>query len=613
MTETLWVGPSIVDLDVLWEFPTDRPTPPVEGTPIWDPRSLSLAPKWSYPPEGRGDPAGAPRPDGDDPLWARRCDAPGHATNGAASPANGTASLRARGRNVPIRNAPIWNGTPRAREADATARPGIDGLTDHGADGAIGPDGVQLWASPNRVPATTNGTPLWQLPTDTSAGSPAPVVPQATAPVDSDLEAPSPALSGGFSLASVGRLAVRTYLGARQAAGDPRLAGLLRAAPSVAYFIARSRARSAEASLDDTVVPVRTTPGLALQAYLDEVLIAVLRHPELLPKESDCTSAAADIERLRVIFAREGWLDRPAGYHRDPSSPRDLDTWTEHRAGLGFEHATFSSGWEPNPLEPGWARWMEHEANQTVHAWVSRVPGRHHRTWLVCAHGLGMGNNPAMDLRAFRAPQLARRGINVVVPVLPLHGPRASGRGRGEDLMTIDMVDSMHGVAQAAWDVRRIIRWLREEQGAEQVGVIGYSLGGLVASIVAGLEDDLACVIAGIPVVDLPHLIRRHSPPGVTRLADTSGVLGPGADEVHRVVSPLALECKVPFERRFIFAGLADRMSTFGHARRLWLHWDRPAFETYAGGHVGFFWSPAVKRFVDEALRRSYTTTIAAA
>jgi dienelactone hydrolase len=413
-------------------------------------------------------------------------------------------------------------------------------------------------------------------------------------------------------LASVGRLAVRTYLGARHAASDPRLSGLLRAAPSVAYFLARSRARSAGAALDDTVVPVRATPGLALQAYLDEVLVAVLRHPELLPKESDCASAAADIERLRDLFAREGWLDRPVAYHRDPPPPHDIETWDEHRAGLSFEHAAFSSGWEPNPMEPGWARWMAHESNQTVHAWVSRVPGRHHRSWLVCAHGLGMGNNPAMDLRAFRASQLARWGINVVVPVLPLHGPRASGRGRGEDLMTIDMVDSMHGVAQAAWDVRRLIRWLREEQGAEQVGVIGYSLGGLVASIVAGLEDDLTCVIAGIPVVDLPHLVRRHSPPDIARLADTSGVLGPGADEVHRVVSPLAMECKVPFDRRFIFAGLADRMSTFGHARRLWLHWDRPAFETYAGGHVGFFWSPAVKRFVDEALRRSYTGAAAA-
>jgi pimeloyl-ACP methyl ester carboxylesterase len=252
---------------------------------------------------------------------------------------------------------------------------------------------------------------------------------------------------------------------------------------------------------------------------------------------------------------------------------------------------------------------MRHEANQTVHTWVAHVPERHRRTWLVCAHGLGMGSNPPVDLRAFRASQLVRRGVNVAVPVLPLHGPRATGRGRGEDLMTIDMVDSLHGIAQAVWDLRRVIAWLRATYGAEQIGVIGYSLGGLVASITAALEDDLACVIAGIPVVDLPHLFRRHSPPDIARLANAHGVLGPAADEVHRVVSPLAMTCKVPFDRRYIFAGLADRMSTFGHARRLWTHWDRPAFASYAGGHVGFYWSADVKRFVDGALARSYAAS----
>jgi dienelactone hydrolase len=538
----------------------------------------------------------------DAPLWQQRVN--GHAKH--------------------LGDAPLWE-SPQA-PVPPTRIVAVDLVSISDVDRVICPDGVPLWGAPVNGHANghANGhdrAPLWEPVIQTRTMDLASHLESVMIPTTDEAEGPSgqpssPPQSGpppsGLSLASVGRLAVRTYLGARHAAGDPRVAGLLRAAPSVASFIARSRARSAEAAIDDTVVPVRATPGLALQAYLDEVLVAVLRHPELLPKESDCASAAADIERLRALFAREGWLDRPTAYHRDPPPPDDIETWNEHRAGLGFEHAAFSSGWEPSPLEPGWARWMAHEANQTVHAWVSRVPGHHHRSWLVCAHGLGMGNNPAMDLRAFRAPQLARWGINVVVPVLPLHGPRASGRGRGEDLMTIDMVDSMHGVAQAAWDVRRIIRWLREEQGAEQVGVIGYSLGGLVASIVSSLEDDLACVIAGIPVVDLPHLVRRHSPPDIARLADISGVLGPGADDVHRVVSPLAMDCKVPFERRFIFAGLADRMSTFGHARRLWLHWDRPAFETYAGGHVGFFWSPAVKRFVDEALRRSYTNSAAA-
>jgi hypothetical protein len=65
------------------------------------------------------------------------------------------------------------------------------------------------------------------------------------------------------------------------------------------------------------------------------------------------------------------------------------------------------------------------------------------------------------------------------------------------------------------------------------------------------------------------------------------------------------MDCKVPRERRYIFAGLADRMSTFGQARRLWLHWGRPALAAYAGGHVGFFWSRTVRQFVDDAVSAS--------
>ena len=138
------------------------------------------------------------------------------------------------------------------------------------------------------------------------------------------------------------------------------------------------------------------------------------------------------------------------------------------------------------------------------------------------------------------------------------------------------------------------------------MGVIGYSLGALVAALVASFEDDLACVIAGIPVVSLPELFRRHSLPPVTGLAEAHGVLGPTADDAHRVVSPLAMDYRVPSDRRYIFAGLADRMSTFGQARRLWLHWGRPALAAYPGGHVGFFWSRAVRKLVEGALTDAF-------
>ncbi len=384
-------------------------------------------------------------------------------------------------------------------------------------------------------------------------------------------------------------------------AADPRALGILQAAPRTAAFLSRAAARSAGAQLDDAIVPVRATPALAAQVLLDEVMIAAFRHPRLLPGDADYPRAAADLAATRDVLAAAGCLADPASYHGAPTAP-DLVVHRHGQVpGMRYEHLAFPSGWEPGPDEPGRDRWLSFTANRTAHAWIARARADT-QCWLVCVHGFGMGSNPLLDLNAFRAAQLVHQGLNVAVVVLPMHGRRAGGRAPGEGFMSINLVDSMHGLAQAVWDVRRVVALLRRDEGAATVGLFGHSLGGHVVSLAAALEDDLACVIAGIPVVDLPDLFRRHSLPSIARRAEAHGVLGSLADDVHRVVSPLSLRCRVPLEGRFVFGGLGDRMATFGQARRLWLHWGRPRLATYEGGHVGFYWSGSVRRFVAEAL-----------
>jgi hypothetical protein len=71
---------------------------------------------------------------------------------------------------------------------------------------------------------------------------------------------------------------------------------------------------------------------------------------------------------------------------------------------------------------------------------------------------------------------------------------------------------------------------------------------------------------------------------------------------VHRVVSPLAFRSKVPWDRRFVFAGLGDRMAMPEQALALWHHWDEPAVSWYSGNHVGYLWSSQVRAFLDAAL-----------
>jgi pimeloyl-ACP methyl ester carboxylesterase len=396
----------------------------------------------------------------------------------------------------------------------------------------------------------------------------------------------------------------RSYRSLRRVAVDPRTAELAGAVPRTVGFLAKTWTRSRRPPADGAAgTNPRISAGLAANVLLDEIVMAAMKNPSLLPRGDDFARAGADVRDAYALFEHQGWIDAPAAYHRDPPAPEWRTTDRRRAVNVRYEHVAFPSGFEPRPGEPGRERWLAYDANATVHAWMLRHRGAP-RPWLVCVHGFGMGQ-PFTDFRAFRALQLHRLGLNLLLPVLPLHGPRAIGKTRGEGFMSVDLVDSVHGLAQSAWDVRRAIRWLREEQEAPSVGLYGLSLGGYVAALVSSLEPDLACVIAGIPATDLPELYRRHSPPRVRRLAEQHGALGPTASAVHRVVSPLAIAPLVPHDRRFIFAGVGDRMSTFGEAKRLWVHWDRPRLAHYDGGHVGFFWSSDVGKFVVEALESS--------
>ncbi len=152
------------------------------------------------------------------------------------------------------------------------------------------------------------------------------------------------------------------------------------------------------------------------------------------------------------------------------------------------------------------------------------------------------------------------------------------------------------------WDIRRVLSWIRA-QSESRIGVYGLSLGGYNAALLSTLDDDLACVIAGIPLVDIPEVMVWHG------LLSAIGNRGPenldtdGMAEIMRVVSPLALEPRLPLERRFMFAAVADRLVAPEQAVRLWEHWDRPRVEWYQGAHMTFRTHPSVRLLVEEGLR----------
>jgi hypothetical protein len=188
------------------------------------------------------------------------------------------------------------------------------------------------------------------------------------------------------------------------------------------------------------------------------------------------------------------------------------------------------------------------------------------------------------------------------MPVLPLHGPRRITRVSGEAMLSFDLVDALHALTQSIWDLRRILSWVHEQR-PRGVAVYGVSLGAYVASLLSGLTGGVDVVVAGIPVIDFPTLFATHAPHVIRLRGLEHQILGGTAEAVHSVVSPLAFAPRVPKAGRFIFAGLGDRMATPAQAHRLWEHWDEPSICWYAGNHMGYLWSGAVREYLAGNLR----------
>jgi hypothetical protein len=346
--------------------------------------------------------------------------------------------------------------------------------------------------------------------------------------------------------------------------------------------------------------PLRWSLAVRSKAALDELFVSLELATMRLVAAPERRRLARELSRALSLYMARNWIDRPDRYHQEPPPIERVRIdevgwpWTSHT------RLRFESGYAPHPGEPGRTRWLGYRANRTAHAWLLEHRDRP-RPWLLCIPGYRMGQ-PRVDLTGFRARWLHRSlGLNVAIAVLPFHGPRRVFGRSGDGFLTGDFVDTLHAQTQAVWDVRRLAAWLRARTG-RPVGLYGISLGAYTAALVGSLEEDLACVIAGIPPADFPRLLRAHLPPVVIRGARRWGLSLERIEQLLRVVAPLAMAPRVPRERRFLYAGLADAVAPADHARDLWEHWERPRAEWYHGSHLSFAWESGVRELVREAL-----------
>ena len=223
---------------------------------------------------------------------------------------------------------------------------------------------------------------------------------------------------------------------------------------------------------------------------------------------------------------------------------------------------------------------------------TNRVSGRLYRNTsredapvVVLSHGWAHSGLRALEV-LFVEP-LLKEGYSVAVPYHPFHFDRTpSGTFSGELMVTGDVVLTAEAFRQAAAGTIALVNWLKAS-GHRRVGLLGYSLGGYIAGIVACLREDLDFVViaaAGDSVVS-PIL---ETGLGVNVREDLSRSGMHRRERLERawgIISPGRLRLRVPTEKVLLVAGLYDRIMLSRSVGRLAERWKPAALDWAREGH----------------------------
>ena len=191
--------------------------------------------------------------------------------------------------------------------------------------------------------------------------------------------------------------------------------------------------------------------------------------------------------------------------------------------------------------------------------------------------------------------EFAKQEYRVLVPAAPCHLDRAEPHTFSGAPLFWSPELVVAGIAQWLAEVRGLIGWLRR-QGVEMVGLVGYSLGSLVAGLAATLWNDLDFVALLAPVGHHLHAIHksrvaaalwpwmRRIPPAQVRLLDRWAPL------YRRPV----------VEHVLFLITLFDDLQPTELQRAWWRAWNQPSHREYRHGHMSVLFSKQLYRDLEQ-------------
>jgi len=249
------------------------------------------------------------------------------------------------------------------------------------------------------------------------------------------------------------------------------------------------------------------------------------------------------------------------------------------------------------------------EENNTVWAkfWQPR-DGISRRPAAVVLHWLG-GSFDFLDVVCQR---MAESGVAALMMYMPHYGPRrAKDAEKRQKLMNLDMDQTLANMRQAVLDARRAGDWLAARPDVEpsRVGVVGISLGALLGSLTAGVDDRFGRSVFIIGGGDLPGIIMHGSKEtaGQKRKLEEAGFTVEKLRDLWKEVEPCTFASRLRPEEILMMNAEADEIIPKESTLKLAAAAGGPEIRWFKGGHYALIFQlgPALKDIVDHLSRRT--------
>jgi len=212
--------------------------------------------------------------------------------------------------------------------------------------------------------------------------------------------------------------------------------------------------------------------------------------------------------------------------------------------------------------------------------------GAKRRPAAVLLHWLG----GSFDTLEIIGQRMAEQGIATLMLYMPGYGPRkAKDAGPNDKLTKKDMEAMILGLRQTVVDIRRAGDWLARRPDVEpsRIGLVGISLGAVVGSLAAGVDDHFGRSVFLIGGGDLPAIVMhgsRETAEAKARL-EKDGLTMEDLRARWRNVEPLTFASRVRPQEILLINADADEVIPKACTEKLRAAMGDPDIKWFKGGH----------------------------